>query len=136
MAVLVALPKQGPSKQPVIQWPWMQEIDFQQVDGSQNGGKSGSGLVDVRRDLPKAVRRIFGGTPAQRKAAIHELYSEVLPISLLSHQAPVRNLELRNCNSCFRIKHVTAPATWGLQAAIYNADMLCRTHCCGMPPTS
>ncbi|CAL5221947.1 g4224 [Coccomyxa viridis] len=52
------------------------EINFQQVDGGQNGTKGGSGLLDVRRDLPKAVRRIFSGTPAQRKAAIHELYSE------------------------------------------------------------
>ncbi len=65
--------------------PWLQEIDFQQVDGGQNGTKGGSGLLDVRRDLPKAVRRIFSGTPAQRKAAIHELYSEVSPSCLFMY---------------------------------------------------
>ena len=54
-----------------------QEVDFQSVDGGQNGKKGGSGLVDVRRDLPKAVQSMFAGTASQRKAAIQRLYAEV-----------------------------------------------------------
>lgn len=47
------------------------------MDGGQNGKKGAPGLVDVRRDLPKAVQSIFAGTASQRKAAIQRLYAEV-----------------------------------------------------------
>ena len=65
----------------------LQEVDFQRVDGGQSGSKGSSGLLDVRRDLPKAVRAIVSGTPAQRKAAIQNLYAEVgfMDLSLHMH---------------------------------------------------
>ncbi len=63
----------------------LQEIDFQRVNGGQDGSKGGSGLLDVRRDLPKAVCAIVSGTPSQRKAAIQNLYAEVNFIDLSIH---------------------------------------------------
>ena len=63
----------------------LQEVDFQRVNGGQDGSKGSSGLLDVRRDLPKAVRAIVSGTPSQRKAAIQNLYAEVGFIDLSVH---------------------------------------------------
>ncbi|CAK0786568.1 hypothetical protein CVIRNUC_009781 [Coccomyxa viridis] len=52
------------------------EVDFQTPDAKQNGRKGSTGLVDIHRDLPKAVEGIFHGSAAQRKAVIQDLYAE------------------------------------------------------------
>ena len=55
----------------------LQEVDFQTLDAKHNGRKGSTGLVDIHKDLPKAVEGIFHGTAAQRKAVIQDLYAEV-----------------------------------------------------------
>lgn len=67
------------------------------MDGKQNGKGGSSGLVDIRRDLPKAVRSIFSGTAAQRKAAVQNLYAEVMFRFLrASHELPAHVSDLRS----------------------------------------
>lgn len=49
-----------------------QEVNFQAVDGEVDA----TGLVDIRKDLPRAVASIFKGPAAQRRAVVDRLYAK------------------------------------------------------------
>ena len=68
----------------------LQEVDFQTPDAKHNGRKGSTGLVDIHKDLPKAVAGIFHGSAAQRKAVIQDLYAEVRMSALLNIKALLR----------------------------------------------